>query len=184
MEIIVARHGEALAPTQAAAMGLSDAERPLTDSGRRQTRAAAAGLRHVLQGSSGQAGSGQAKSVQYMLLSPLLRARHTADILRAYVDDPVADETDMLQPGASVAEIDELLHGCAHSERLLLIGHEPDLSTWISWSLTRKPQRVVAFGINSAALLEFPGVAEGGTGTLRWLLTGPQLRALAPSGVR
>src|SRR5690625_4842028 len=174
MEVIIIRHGDALDAGQAATLGLSDGERPLTDTGRRQTRAAAAGLRHIL-------GDDRVDSI---LVSPLLRARQTADILRAYLDDPVTDETDALAPAAGADIIDTLLHDCAaserRSERLALIGHEPDLSAWTSWSLTRKTSRLTAFKTNGTALIEFPGVAEGGTGTLRWLLTGAQLRALAP----
>lgn len=169
MEIILIRHGDALPLDQTETMGLSDGERPLTDKGKRQSRAAGAGLRQVL-GDDG---------VDYILTSPLLRARQTADVLKRYLDDPVADETDALAPGAGAEAIDAALHACAGSERLLLVGHEPDLGTWTSWSLTRKSQRFAQFKKNGAALIEFPGVAEGGTGTLRWLLTGAQLRAQA-----
>ena len=60
----------------------------------------------------------------------------------------------------------------------MLVGHEPDLATWVSWGLTRRRDRLLAFKKAGAALLEFPGAPDGGTGTLRWLLTAQQLRAL------
>lgn len=170
MEVIIIRHGDALSADRTEALGLSDGERPLTDKGRRQTRAAATGLRHTL---------GEAR-VDYILVSPLLRARQTADILHDYLDDPITDETDALAPATGAATIDAALHDYTGSERLVLIGHEPDLGIWACWSLTRKTSRFTAFKTNGAALIEFPGVAEGGTGTLRWLLTGAQLRDLAP----
>lgn len=170
MEIILGRHGDALDLDQTEDMGLSDGERPLTDKGKRQTRAAAAGLRHVLGDDR----------IDYIRVSPLLRARQTADILRGYLDDALADETDALAPAAGVEAIDAMLHTCTDSERLLLVGHEPDLGKWLSWSLARNANRFAQFKKNGAALIEFPGVAEGGTGTLRWLLTGAQLRELAP----
>lgn len=170
MQVIVIRHGDALPVDQAETMGLSDGERPLTNKGRRETRAAAAGLRQLL-GSS---------PVDYMLISPLLRARQTADILRDYLDDPVADESDAMAPTADVQAIDTLLHGYDREDRLLLVGHAPNLGIWTSWSLARKHNRFTTFKTNGVALLEFPGVAEGGTGTLHWQLTGMQLRALAP----
>lgn len=169
MDIIIIRHGDALPADQTDTMGLSDSERPLTDKGKRQTRAAGAGLRDVLDG----------ERIDYILSSPLLRARQTADILRGYLDDPVADESDALAPAAGAEAIDTALRACADSERLMLVGHEPDLGTWLSWSLTRRNSRFAQFKKNGAALIEFPGVAEGGTGTLRWLLTGAQLRAQA-----
>jgi|SRR5699024_8219870 len=170
MEVLICRHGDALSPEQTDTMRLSDDERPLTDKGRRQTRAAAAGLRHLL---------GEDR-IGHVLVSPLLRARQTAEILRDYLDDPVTDESEALTPAAGVEAVDAALHACAGTERLLLVGHEPDLALWLSWSLTRKHERVTKFSKNGAALVDFPGVAEGGTGTLRWLLTGAQLRASGP----
>lgn len=169
MEVIVMRHGEAMPAEQATAIGLSDGERPLSDKGRRHTRAAAAGLRHTLGDNR----------VTHILVSPLLRARQTADILGAYLDDPPIDEADALA-GGSVEAVDAALHACGNIERLLLVGHAPALGTWVSWSLTRKYERLMALSKNGAALVEFPGIAEGGTGTLRWLLSGEQLRGLAP----
>ena len=79
---------------------------------------------------------------------------------------------------------DDAVHGelagaaAGLDRRLLLVGHEPDLATWVSWSLTRRRDRLLAFKKAGAALLEFPGPPEGGTGTLRWLLAARQLRAL------
>src|SRR5699024_3611795 len=151
MEVIVMRHGEAMPADQAAAIGLSDGERPLTDKGRRDTRAAATGLRHTLGDSR----------VNYMLVSPLLRARQSAEIVRAYLDDPLLDEADALQPDAGAKVIDATLHAGGNIERLLLVGHAPALGIWVSWSLTRKHDRLMALSKNGAALVEFPGIAEG-----------------------
>lgn len=169
MEVIVMRHGEAMPADQTADIGLSDGERPLTDQGRRDTRAAATGLRQTLADSR----------VNYMLVSPLLRARQTADIVGAYLDDPLVDEADALQPDAGAEAIDAALHASGNIERLLLVGHAPALGTWVSWSLTRKHDRLMSLSKNGVALVDFPGIAEGGTGTLCWLLDGDQLRGLA-----
>lgn len=171
MEIIVIRHGDAMPPNQTEAMGLSDGERPLTDKGRRQTRAAAIGLRHIL---------GDDDRIDHILVSPLLRARQTADILRDYLGDPVTDQSDALAPAAGAEAIDAMLRTFPGTKCLLLVGHAPDLGAWVSWGLTRKHDRLMALKKNGAARVEFPGLAEGGTGSLRWLLTGEQLRALAP----
>lgn len=170
MEIIVIRHGDAMSPDQASAIGLSDDERPLTDQGRARTRAAAAGLRQTLGDDR----------IGHVLVSPLLRARQTADILGAYLDDPVIDEHEALKSDADVEAVDAALREHGGSERLLLVGHAPALGNWLSWSLTRKHDRYMALTKNGSARIEFPGVADGGTGTLHWLLTGTQLRALAP----
>jgi len=168
MDIIVIRHGIALDADKTRTLGLSDAERPLTPKGQSRTRAAAAGLKAALDGAG----------IDNIVASPLLRARQTADILAGYLDDPPIDEADELAPPIDLAELDDWLHSRFGSRRLLLVGHEPDLATWVSWSLTRRRDRLMAFKKAGAALLEFPGPPEGGTGTLRWLLTAAQLRQL------
>lgn len=162
------RHGIALDADRAHEMGLSDAERPLTPKGERRTRAAAAGLRGVLDGAV----------IDDIVTSPLLRARQTAELIAPYLDDANIEEAEQLAPPVAMEELDTFLHTHFGDRRLLLVGHEPDLATWVSWSLTRRRDRLMAFKKAGAALLEFPGAPEGGTGTLRWLLTAGQLRAL------
>lgn len=168
MEIIVFRHGIALDRDEAAAMGLSDEERPLTEKGRQRTRVAATGLRAVLENGR----------VDAVATSMLLRARQTAEILLDYVGAPNLVECEALRPGAGAPAVDAWLRERAPQERLILVGHEPDLSDWVSWGLTRRRERILAFRKAGSCLIEFPGHAEGGTGTLRWLLTSVQLRAL------
>ena len=168
MDIIVIRHGIALDADKAHGLGLSDEERPLTPEGTRRTRAAAAGLRATLN----------ELAVDDIVTSPLLRAVQTAEILAGYLDDPTIEEADVLAPPVDMAALDEYLHTPFGDRRLVLVGHEPDLATWVSWSLTRRRDRLMAFKKAGAALLEFPGPPDGGTGTLRWLLTARQLRKL------
>jgi len=169
MDVVVIRHGIALDADAATRLGLSDEERPLTPKGQRRTRAAAIGLRAALAD----------MPVDDILTSPLLRARQTAEILADYLDNPPVDEADVLAPPVDMAKLDAWLHQHFGERRVMLVGHEPDLATWVSWSLTRRRDRLMAFKKAGVALLEFPGAPEGGTGTLRWLLTASQLRALA-----
>lgn len=169
MEIIVFRHGIALDYEEAQQLGFSDPERPLTDKGRQRARMAAAGLRAALSGSP----------VDTMVSSTYLRARQTADILTDYLDNPPLLETHALAPDADVQALDAWLHGRSPQSRLLIVGHEPHLSRWVSWSLTRRTDRLLSFKKAGSCLVEFPGPAEGGTGSLRWLLTAGQLRGLA-----
>ena len=169
MEIIIFRHGIALDYEKAQDIGLSDPERPLTKKGEQRTRAAAAGLRVALAGNI----------VNTMVSSTYLRARQTADILSDYLDQPPLLETHALAPDANVEDLDTWLHARSPQSRLIIVGHEPHLSRWASWSLTRKSDRILSLKKAGSCLIEFPGPAEGGTGTLRWLMTPTQLRALA-----
>lgn len=168
MEVIVIRHSSALEQGKTRAAGLSDGERPLTAQGERRARAVAAGLRTTL---------GSDCAINNILTSPLLRARQTAEILAGYLDDPPVDEVDELASPAQTQAIDACLHEHFGADRIVIVGHEPDLSTWVSWSLTRRHDRLLAFQPAGTALLDFPGVPEGGTGTLRWFLNPEQLRA-------
>lgn len=168
MEIVVFRHGIALDREEAANMGLSDEERPLTDKGRKRTRAAAEGLHAVLDGDD----------LDLIVTSTLLRARQTADILATRFRGTPVLESAALTPGAGEVAVDQWLHTRPSNERAALVGHEPDLSDWISWGLTRKHDRILSLKKAGACLIEFPGHAEGGTGTLRWLLPAGHLRAL------
>lgn len=169
MEIIVFRHGIALTPEQAQQLGLSDAERPLSDEGVSRTRIAAAGLRTQLN----------AAPLDAIACSTYSRAQQTADILVDYLGGPPVFECTALAPDADVKKLDEWLHTQPPHTRLLVVGHEPHLSRWTSWSLTRKTERLLSFEKAGGCLVEFPGPAEGGTGSLRWLLTASQLQALA-----
>lgn len=115
-EIYLIRHG------LAAERGTytNDDERPLTDSGRKKTRQVAERLQHI------------GLSFETLLSSPLVRAQQTASIL---VDVGLAHQVEVsttLAPDGSLqswlswlAEWQRLGH-----QRLALVGHEPDLSTW------------------------------------------------------
>lgn len=168
MEIIVFRHGIAIERDEAAELGLSDADRALTGKGHRRTRAAARGLRSVL------ANGGDTVVVS----SPLLRARQTAEIVADCLGDATLEETAALRPGAGVDAVDRYLSECGPAGRCILVGHEPDLSTWTSWAMTGRDRPIVTFKKAGACRIDFPNAAEPGEGTLRWLLTAGQLRAL------
>ncbi|MDE2038957.1 MAG: histidine phosphatase family protein [Elusimicrobia bacterium] len=69
MELLLMRHGPAGDSRRWLARGRADAERPLTETGRRKTRRAAEGLARLLP------------RLDLIASSPLLRARQTADAL-------------------------------------------------------------------------------------------------------
>lgn len=163
------RHSIALDPDKARSSGLSDGERPLTRPGNQRARGVACGLRLLLQDSP----------VNVILTSPLLRARQTAAIVADYLGNPPVDETESLVPTTTMEAIDTELHRHFGAQRVILVGHEPSLSRWLTWSLTRHHDRFASLQTGSAALLDFPGAPEGGTGALHWLLTPEQLDTLA-----
>ncbi|MAA75774.1 MAG: phosphohistidine phosphatase [Salinisphaeraceae bacterium] len=169
MDILVFRHGIALEREEAARLGLSDAERPVTDRGRVRTRAAARGLMAALRGAR----------VDAIVTSPYLRAAQTAALLAECLQIDRVIECDALVPGQGPSAVNAWLREQPAHKCQLLVGHEPDLSEWVSWGLTRRHDRLLSFKKAGCCLLEFPGSPEAGTGNLRWLLTAAQLRALA-----
>ena len=114
MELLLFRHGEA-EPPQAAG---TDEKRGLTEEGRRDVRSMAEVLlRAELR-------------PEAILTSPLVRARQTGDIL-AQVLGVEARPDDRLRPGATLGGVQAVVNEGGVS-RVLLVGHEPDLSTIVS----------------------------------------------------
>lgn len=104
------RHGEAV-PHDAA----PDAERELTDRGRRQAACAGRALAELKV------------EVQLCFTSPKVRARETAALAcEALGIEPV--EHAPLAEGFDAEEALALLHAAGADQRVLVVGHEPDFS--------------------------------------------------------
>lgn len=97
----------------------SDAERRLTERGRRQANAAGVALARA------------GVTFGAILASPKARARETAELALARMSEAQRELLELhplLAGGVQAREVLELLDGAADSGPLLLIGHEPDLS--------------------------------------------------------
>jgi phosphohistidine phosphatase len=107
------RHGDAESPP-----GVPDADRQLTDKGRRQSLAAGRALAHLRIG------------FEAVYTSPRRRALDTAHLaagelgLAPHVHPP-------LHGGFTAADALELLAGAGADARLLLVGHETDFSVLV-----------------------------------------------------
>ena len=153
MEIYFFRHGEA----EPAAPGGSDESRQLTDQGKRDSRTVAAALRAARV------------RPQAICTSPLLRARQTGEILQQVFGVKTgADER--LRSGATVGAVQTLVAECAKA-RVMLVGHEPDLSTIVG-QLTGGRVKLSTSGAARVDVETF----EPGHGTLMWLVS-PKLLA-------
>ena len=163
MKLLLVRH--AIAEDAEAFAGGSDAQRPLTEVGRKKMRKGANRLRSQL------------RQIDVLACSPLVRARETADIIaRAYGDIPIVErpELDYSYPPEAVLE---WLAKCP-ADTVVAVGHEPQLGLLSGLLLGDGPRTVVAFRKGGAALFEFPGRAAAGRGVLHWALTPSQLRSL------
>lgn len=118
--------------------------------------------------------------VDFVLSSPLERARETATILAAGLKPkPAIVEIDALAPGGRHQAVIEAIktHAKRH-RRLALVGHEPDLGELAARLLGARGQ--VEFKKGGVCLIQTDGATPGGPGTLRWMLPPKALRALAP----
>jgi phosphohistidine phosphatase len=167
MELFLLRHG--LAVERGTHGFKDDFSRPLTPKGRRQLRKIAARMKKI-EG-----------DFDLILSSPLVRAKQTAEI--------VADGlklkkrlkfSNALAPGgvASIL-IRQLQREKPAPEKILLVGHEPDLSRLVSLFTTGGPNLEVDFKKSGLCKLETGKLLAGKCATLAWLLTPRQMKAMA-----
>jgi len=140
------RHGDAAD----AAEGQPDAERPLTEKGRRQATAAGRALARL------------GVELDACLASPRVRARDTAELACAALAVPVE-----LEPALRGGWFDAEALAAGRGGQVLLVGHEPDLSTAVR-ELT-----------GATARMRKGGLAAVDEGTLQLLLGPAELRAIA-----
>lgn len=118
-------------------------------------------------------------TIDFVLTSPLVRARETAQLLAAGLKPkPAISEIEALSPGSRPQAVIEAIK--AHSKRhrrLALVGHEPDLGELAARLLGARG--MVEFKKGGVCLIDVDGATPGGPGTLRWMLTPKALRALA-----
>jgi len=152
MRLYVLRHADAVESPY-----YTDADRPLSDLGRRQTHAVA---RFLL--------SHQIKP-HLIMSSPFLRAKETADIVKESLAVEECITTHALASGAGLRECLKEINGHPLPS-VLLIGHEPLLSGLISVLTGGDEQFRVDMGKATLACLESRHPAKKGHAVLLWLL--------------
>lgn len=164
MDVYLVRH--AIAHERNSTRWPDDAKRPLTTAGMRKFRKAAAGLARCVPKSAA------------VFTSPYIRARETAAILAESAKFRAAVESAELVPGKSPRAVFDLLRA-RRRNAVVLIGHEPDLSAWVSAALAVEPSRIKSeFKKGGAACIRFEKSIGPGTATLVWLLPPRVLRAM------
>jgi phosphohistidine phosphatase len=162
MELLIIRHAIALERDRH--RWADDAARPLSPSGVRRSRKAAAGLKELCN------------VPDRLLTSPLIRARETAKILTEVADWPRAEIAPELKPGEGAAAVLTLL-AKDRSQRIAIVGHQPDLSALLAACLLKDSGTVpIEMKKNAVACLSFNGRARVGGAALKWLATPRMLR--------
>ncbi len=165
MKLLVVRHAPAGDKIEFASGGRPDAERPLTDEGRRKMRAAAAGLRRLVE------------RLDAIASSPLERAAQTAEILASAYDSAAVETVEALAPGSPPSALVPWLERQGSSSTVAVVGHEPHLSHLVSWLLAGSTRALLEMSKGGACLLELERAAARGA-TLRWLVESRTLRRL------
>ena len=106
-----------------------------------------------------------------VVTSPLPRAHETANIVASCLgDDETLRPDERLSPGMTTEEGTTLVHEFGQSaERLLLVGHAPDLGALASYLMGAKEQSVE---MRKGAIACFDTTRAGfGGSVLKWLIT-------------
>jgi len=167
MNLYLMRHGIASARDDTSVK--HDGERPLTDKGIKRMRKAAKGVLRL------------AISFDSVLSSPLLRARQTAEIVARTLG--IEDRLEEISGLAPESNVEHLLFGLTRyqdREHLLLVGHEPLLSSFAVYLLAgQKPVNLkLDFKKGCLCRIETETLSAGNPAKLHWLLTPKQLRWL------
>jgi phosphohistidine phosphatase len=163
MELYLLRHG--IAVERGTAGYEDDASRPLTPKGERKMKRIAEGMKKL------------ELSFDLILSSRLLRARQTAEtVAKTFKAMERLKFTTHLAPDRDPEQlVHDLMRLYPRPKSVLLVGHEPYLSSLISTLLAGKTALKVAFRKGGLCLLAVGSLRHGRCATLEWLLTPRQM---------
>lgn len=163
MDLYLLRH--AIAGERGSGGYSSDHERPLTPKGRKKMRRIAEGMLAM------------DLSFDQIISSPFTRARQTAEIVaRVFECEELVTFSKHLEVGGNpsllVREIQQWYSTC---ESIILVGHEPYLSTFVSRLISGSDDLRVTMKKGGLCKLSLPSLHYSKCATLEWLLTPAQL---------
>jgi phosphohistidine phosphatase len=137
-----------------------DSARPLTEAGSKKMKKIARGLHRL------------GIELDVILTSPYVRARDTAKILADRFDrmDKIFFSENLIPPSNFESLVFEI-HEKYDVANLALVGHEPMLSSLVSWLTTGDTDVRVTMKKGGVAYLSSDTLYQDGRATLEWLLT-------------
>lgn len=162
MELILVRHADA-EPGDGYA---DDALRPLTRKGSKMQEQVAMALRKL------------GCRPQRVFTSPRLRALETAQITAEILGVAEPEEWGVLDGGYSADELLAKLGSCGDQERVMCVGHEPDMSQWSGRLLAGNQGMGVRFKKSAVLGLSFAGPPAVGGGELLYFYRPKDLQTL------
>jgi phosphohistidine phosphatase len=165
MNLLVIRHDVA-EPRDATVGADADAQRSLSELGRKRSRRAARALARLVG------------KVDVLASSGLCRADETALALAAATGGVAVERIAALAPGAKPEALAAWLRGLEGVETVAIVGHEPGLSEFVTWLVSGLSTPWLELGKGGACLIEIPGRIGPGAAKLKYLLRPGQLRRL------
>jgi phosphohistidine phosphatase len=162
MEIYILRH--AIAAERGTPGYKKDSDRPLTKEGEEKMHQIA------------EAMLGMGLQFDLILSSPYIRAKDTARIVAAELSEEVT-LTDFLVPDGNALELIAEIND-EKPQRVLLVGHEPDLSRLVSLLVTGGAEAAIELKKGGLCKLSAEKLIFGQCATLNWLLTPKLLRSI------
>lgn len=156
MDLYLIRHADAQPRGES---GTDDAQRPLTAAGHGQCGPLASALRK------------QGVRLEFLVTSPLLRARQTAEDLLKELGAPasILRVSDHLSPGGKRRKLTRFLCGL-RAKSVAVVGHAPDLNLFAGWLIgSRKAQMDMAK--SGITCVRFDDEPAKGAGVLTWMVT-------------
>lgn len=165
-ELYIMRHGVAAAGRTPEYP--EDAKRPLTPVGKKKMQEISKGLKRL------------DVAVDWIVSSPLVRAVETAEIIAAaLLAEGQLEQSETLSPGGSAEALIAHLAKHPHRRRVLVVGHEPDLSDLAARLMGAGRHVNLAFKKGGCCLIRFEEFPPRSPGQLTWWLTPRVLRKLA-----
>ena len=163
MEIFILRHGKAEDNSSNIS---SDSKRSLTEEGKNELKVIGKGLKNL------------GIEIDSIFSSPLVRAKETAEIISPYLQKKKKQIIiwDELKPESNFLDIHKKLVKLPHDAKILLVGHEPHLTTLISSIIS--PECVVSINLKKGGLviIRAKSLKSKIIGSLRSVLTPKQLK--------
>ena len=163
--LYVMRHG--LAVARGSVRFSDDAQRPLEPDGKEKMREIAEGLKRA------------GFEVDWIVSSPLVRAVETAEVIAESLDSSTpVDVCEAMRPGGSPEEVIAFLAKHPSRTRVLVVGHEPDLSELAARLIGAGSHANLGFKKGGCCLISFDEFPPKRPGQLVWWLTPRLLRRL------
>lgn len=141
--------------------GIEDRNRPLSKKGKAKFEKLAPNLQRIIG------------SIDLIISSPFVRAEATTKILKLHYPQTKQISTVELIPSKAPEDFVDWFNRSikAKYKRVLVVGHEPQLTSLVSWLLVGENRLSLELKKGGALAIENEGRLTKGSSTLKWLVS-------------